>query len=222
MESWKRYCPDYEIRAWEDRNFPLGESLYARQSYQSRKWAFVSDYIRLWALWEMGGVYLDTDVELLTSLDDFLELDGFCGFESPDRVATCILGFPSRHPLIGEFLELYRNIPFVGADGNLDCTTNVARLTGLLIEKGLQLSGKKQTVAGVTVYPQDYFSPKDLATGRITVTERTRAIHHFRASWMTSRQRFHTCMAQWLGPDITQRLKRWKKKNMDGASGTET
>lgn len=211
MDSWREYCPDWEIIRWDESNSAPTETTYSRQAYEAGKWAFVSDYVRLKVLWEQGGIYLDTDVELTGPLDGLLEQEGFCGFEAPDKVATCLIACTAHHPLIGELLEEYRTRPFLRGDGSLDCTTNVERVTSVLTQKGLVPDGTGQTVAGMTIYPPDWFSPKDLTTGKITRTEHTCAIHHFSASWMTRRQRFHTFAAQCIGPVWTQRLKGMRK-----------
>ncbi len=207
MASWETFCPGFEIVRWDESNAPVQGNLYARQAYQVRKWAFVSDYVRLHALFTQGGIYLDTDVELTAPLDHFLGQEAFCGFESPEKVATCLIGSVPCHPLLRELTEQYRLLPFLRG-GVPDCITNVERITALLIEKGLSPDGQAQTVAGMTVYPCDYFSPKSLVDGKITRTPNTCAIHHFSASWMTSRQRLHTYIAQKLGPVWTKKMKR--------------
>ena len=211
MESWRKYCPGWEVVRWDESNSLPLETAYPRQAYEAGKWAFVSDYVRLKALWEQGGVYLDTDVELTASLDNLLEQEGFCGFESAEKVATCLIACTPGHPLIGRMLEEYESLSFLREDGSLDCTTNVERVTALLKKKGLVPDGTVQTVDGLTVYPPDWFSPKDLTTGKITRTPNTRSIHHFKASWMTRRQRFHTFVAQCIGPAWTKRLKGMRK-----------
>lgn len=204
MKSWAENCPEYQLIRWDEQNAPFMDSLYAHQAYEAGKWAFVSDYVRLKALWEQGGIYMDTDVEVLRPLDRFQDAEMFMGFESRERVATCIIGAEPRHPFIGALLETYRNGTFLRADGSCDCTTNVERVTEELKKRGLRTDGTLQTVEGVTVYPTDVFSPKSLETGRIRLTPESCTIHHFDASWMTHSQKRHTRIAQLLGP-------RWAK-----------
>lgn len=211
MESWQKFCPDYEITRWDASNAPLDEGIYVQQAYQAEQWAFVSDYVRLRVLEEQGGIYLDTDVELLDSLDAFLYHDFFLGFESVQELATCLLASVPGHPLIRQLSECYQGIRFLCEDGSYDRTTNVKRVTAFFLQKGLIADGSFQTVEDAVIYPQDYFSPKDLATGKIRLTKHTRAIHHFGASWMTSRQRFHMRIAQWIGPEWTKRIKGGRK-----------
>lgn len=208
MDSWKKFCPDYEFIRWDESNSPLEDNLYVQQAYQAQKWAFVSDYIRLYVLAKHGGIYLDTDVELLRSLDRYLIHEAFLGFECPQKVATCVIGAVSHHALIQEMAQSYSNRIFQQPDGTLEETTNVIYMTQLLAGIGLRQDGTEQTVGGVTVYPAEHFSPKDLETGKLTLTPNTGAIHHFQASWMTPRQRFHTYIAQKIGPKRTRTIKR--------------
>lgn len=207
MESWKRVCPDFKLIRWDESNSPLEDNLYVKQAFQAKKWAFVSDYVRLYALVQYGGIYLDTDVELLQSLEPYLNQAGFLGFESAGKVATCVMGAAPRHPLFEGLAEAYNGRVFLGSEGRFDETTNVLYVTRMLSECGLRPDGTGQTIGGISVYPPEYFSPKSLETGKITVTENTAAIHHFQASWMSPRQRFHTTLAQSLGPRITGNLK---------------
>lgn len=147
IASWKRYCPDYEIREWNERNFDLDLNGYCRQAYDSQKWAFVSDVARIWALHRFGGIYMDTDVEVRRPLDPLLENETFAGFESAEYVGTCLLGATAGHPLFREMLRRYASLSFLGEDGTPDLTTNVVRLTCLLTEKyGLLLPA--ETAAG--------------------------------------------------------------------------
>lgn len=208
LSSWQRFCPDYELVRWDESNSPLNANAYVQQAYAAGKWAFVSDYVRVWALCRQGGIYLDTDVELLAPLDDFLDNEAFMGFEAIDKVATCVLACQAENSFFTRLLAEYSDKQFVCPDGSFDETTNVELVTRLLIEAGLQLNNQKQLAAGVCIYPQDYFSPKDLQTGKINCTASTVAIHHFSASWMSKRQRFNTRAAQFLGPRLTGIIKR--------------
>lgn len=208
MESWKRYCPDFELVRWDESNCCLEENGYVKQAYEAGKWAFVSDYIRLKVLFEHGGIYLDTDVELRKPLDAFLTHRAFMGFEDDTRVATCLIGAESGHPFLYEVLQKYHELTFLKNDGSYDYTTNVERMSAWLRTHGLNCDGTAQTVADVSLYPRDYFSPKNLQTGKLELSENTCAVHHFRASWMPFRNRVNTRLAQILGPDRTRTIKR--------------
>jgi len=186
----------------------LEDNLYIRQAFQAKKWAFVSDYVRLYALAEYGGVYLDTDVELLQPFDCYLNEEAFLGFECAEKVASCVIGAVPHHPLIEGLAGSYAGRTFFRPDGGWDETTNVIGITQRLQDLGLRLDGTEQRVGGITIYPAECFSPKSLETGRIAKTSRTAAIHHFQASWMSPSQRTHTRIAQWIGPLWTKRLKR--------------
>lgn len=208
IESWKRFCPGFEIMRWDESNAPLNANRYAQQAMQTQKWAFVSDYVRLAVLKEYGGIYLDTDVELTSSLEPFLDKDGFIGFQDADCVGTGLIACKQNHPFARRALALYGDLDFLLPDGSVDDTTNVERITALLVQEGLRQDNCPQTVLDVSVYPSEYFSPKNLETGKITLTEHTCAIHYFGASWMTPSQRRNTRIAQLIGPKWTKQIKR--------------
>lgn len=207
IESWKFFCPDYELICWNEDNSPIRDNPYVKQAYEAKKWAFVSDYVRLRAVEVYGGIYLDIDVELIRSLDDFLSQSAFMGFECLEKVATCVIGANAGHPMIKAAAEKYQNIYFLTEDGGCDFTTNVERLTSQLVHQGLLLNNELQIVNDITVYPSEFFSPKDLQTGKVAITPNTYAVHHFNASWMTYKQRFHMRIAQLIGPEWTKKIK---------------
>lgn len=207
LDSWKKHCPEFELVLWDEGNSPLEDNRYVRQAYEGKKWAFVSDYVRLKAVHEQGGFYLDTDVELLSSLAPFREHRGVMGFEDPVRVATCLMGAEAGHPFFRDALEEYSRLSFVKEDGSFDYTTNVERISQWLEERGLRRDGTAQRAADIDFYPARYFSPKDLETGKITLTKDTCAIHHFQASWMPAKNRRNMRLAQLLGPNLTRKIK---------------
>ena len=215
LASWQKYCPEYSLMRWDENNFSCKENEYAAEAYIAQKWAFVSDYVRLAVLYDQGGIYLDTDVEIKRPFDDLLQQAAFMGFESSDKVATCVIAAEKHHPLIKAMLDLYEGKRFINDDGYFDETTNVAKVTALLLERGLKLNDAKQSIDGMVVYPREYFSPKDLLTGRINVTKNTYALHHFNASWMTHKQKYNTRLAQFIGPEATKFAKMLLKKGRD-------
>lgn len=184
IDSWRKYCPDYIIKEWNESNFDIHCCSYVEQAYQHKKWAFVSDVARLYALYHEGGIYLDTDVEIIKPLDCFLSNKGFLGFEGTQWIATNIIGAESNNRLMKQFLNAYFQRLFVKEDGCLDMTTNVEELTKLLKEEGLVLNGKEQGVGDFTIYPSDYFSPYDYIQGKIKKTDNTYTIHWFSQSWV--------------------------------------
>ncbi len=189
LESWRKFCPDYEIREWNEDSFDITSNLYVKQAYEAKKWAFVTDYVRLYALYTQGGIYMDTDVELVKPLDSFLGESGFSGFESSGTVPTGLMAAEKGHPFIGELLREYDHRTFLKDDGTCDCTTNVVAITAAALRHGLVPDGSKQTVCGYTFYPADYFCPINVETKQYRPTNHTHAIHHFSGSWLTEEDR---------------------------------
>lgn len=186
IRSWKKFCPDFEIQEWNESNFDLEQvPAYVRQAYEAGRWAFVSDYVRLRALTEVGGVYLDTDVEIVRSLDPFLKHEAFAGFEHLERVQTGVLACRKGFPLFQEFLAYYDTAVFRRPDGSMDTTTNVEILTGICRKKGLVFNDTFQVVDGLAVYPREVFCPVDYDTMKLKKTRKTVTIHWFSGSWQT-------------------------------------
>ena len=183
--SWKKYCPDYEIIEWNESNFDINCCDYVREAYEAKKWAFVSDVARLYALVNYGGIYMDTDVEVLRSLDDLLTYDAVSGFEAKDRIPTGLMACREGQSLFVELLNEYDAIHFLRKDGTYDTTTNVTRITNTCLKYGLQLNNTLQTVNGFTLLPCDYLCPKDCETHALTITKNTYVIHHFDGSWLS-------------------------------------
>lgn len=183
IESWKKYCPDYEIKEWNESNFDLNSNAYVKEAFEAKKWAFITDYVRLYAMVSEGGIYMDTDVEVTKSLDDFLQLQAFSGFEDGENVPTGIMACEKGFPLFAEMLHDYDHRHFKLEDGSYDITTNVVTITNICKKKGLMSNNQKQTIEGFTIFPKDWFCPKDYASGKILLTKNTHTIHHFSGSW---------------------------------------
>jgi len=189
IKSWKKFCPDFEIIEWNEDNFDISQApLYVRQAYEAGRWAFVTDYVRLKAMLEMGGIYMDTDVEVIKPLSPYLKHKGFAGFEHPERVQTGLLACEKDFPLFREFIAYYDTASFLNPDGSHDITTNVQILTRLCVEKGLKLDGSYQEVADFAVYPVEYFCPVDYDTEKLHKTRKTVVIHWFASSWHTEEE----------------------------------
>lgn len=190
IKSWKKFCPDYEIKEWNESNFNLDLFPYAREAYDAKKFAFVTDIVRLYALYHEGGIYMDTDVELLKSLDTFLHHHAFSGFESEDKVPTGIMASEQGGRWAKENLEYYIGKHFLKDDGSPDLTTNVTIITEYMINHGLLLNNTYQEIEGLfAMYPKDYFCPKDFLTQEMEVTGNTVCIHHFNMSWHSAASR---------------------------------
>ena len=186
IDSWKKYLPDYEIKEWNEDNFDLESYPYVKEAYENRKFAFVTDVVRLYALYNEGGIYMDTDVEVLKSLDPFLVHHAFSGFEDETNVPTGIMASEKHGKWALENLHHYDNLHFVKEDGSLDLTTNVVTITNYMLKYGLKQNNTYQDFPDlITMYPKDYFCPKSYKDGKIYLTDNTVTIHHFAGSWVS-------------------------------------
>lgn len=221
IESWKKYCPDYEIKEWNEDNFDLDLFPYVREAYDARKFAFVTDVVRLYALYHEGGIYMDTDVEVIKPLDSLLTYDAVSGFESPTQIPTGLMASRDGHPLFKELLEEYDGIHFLRPDGTLDITTNVIRISNTCRKYGLRLDNTLQTVRGFTLLPKDYLCPIEQEGHRLVLTENTLCIHHFAGSWVTGKALWKKRIARLLGSRLTRSiiaLKRFLKKRIKSSN----
>ncbi|MCC8071798.1 MAG: glycosyl transferase [Bacteroidales bacterium] len=189
IESWKKYLPGYEIKEWNEDNFDLSQWPYAQEAYEHRRFAFVSDIARLYALYNEGGIYMDTDVEVVKSLEPLMNYQAVSGFESMTRIPTGLIASISHHPIIFELLNDYKDIHFVKSDGSLDLTTNVKRVTDTMLQHGISLNNTLQTIDGFTFLPVDYLCPKNYKGEMINFTQNTLVIHHFAGSWLTDEEK---------------------------------
>ncbi len=192
MESWKIFCPDYEIKRWDESNYDVTVNRYMDQAYQRKSWAFVSDYARLQIIFENGGIYLDCDVELIRNLDDFLGETMFCGFEDQNHINLGLgYGAVSGHPYLKRLMEYYESLEFVNPDGSLNQVPCPSYQTAVLKEFGIRDDNTFQRKEGITVYPTEMFSPLS-GWGEGEITDRSCSIHHFGASWKTEEEREKT------------------------------
>lgn len=186
MESWHKFCPDYQIIEWNESNYDVSKNAYMYQAYKSKKWGFVPDYARLDIIYHHGGIYLDTDVELIQNLDDLLYQEGFAGFENSSAVNLGQgFGAVPGLPIIKEMLDIYKDMQFINADdGSLNMIASPHWQTMTLKEHGLRTDGEYQIIDGFTVYPEKVLCGKSFYTRRIRLKPYTRAIHHFDGSWL--------------------------------------
>ena len=205
IESWKKFLPDYEIKRWDESNWDVRCCDYVSEAYDARQWAFVSDYARFDILYRYGGLYFDTDVELIKSINDVLTRGSFMGFETDwdgDSGGTVNpglgLGAIPGLSLYQTLLVTYQGNHFVNPDGSFDQTTVVTRTTKVLLGRGLERKSGIQQVDGVWIYPSEYFNPKDFQTGEIHLARNTRSIHHFNMSWYSPEQKFEHDVNEWL------------------------
>lgn len=190
IETWKRNLPGYKIIEWNEMNFDINSNQYVKEAYNAGKFAFVSDYVRVFVLYNYGGIYLDTDVEVYKSFDDLLHHKSFWGFEQENYIATSTIGAAQGNELIGMFLNSYKGKSFITNDGKYNDLTNVAIITDILQRMGLVPNGQYQEIEGMGVfYPQTYFSPFDYINCQKFTTVNTYAMHHFYKSWLPPKAR---------------------------------
>ncbi|MGS2779033.1 glycosyltransferase family 32 protein [Robertmurraya sp. GLU-23] len=190
IQSWKNILKDYEIIEWNEANFDIHSNTFVKEAYESGKFAFVSDYVRVFVLYHQGGIYLDTDVEVFQSFDKFLHHESFWGFEQENYIATSTIGAKEGNKLIGQFLDSYKSKVFKNEDGSFNELTNVAIVTKILESSGLKRDDSLQIIEGIgAFYPQTYFSPYDYINIRKFITEETVTVHHFYKSWLPTSAR---------------------------------
>ncbi len=184
IDSWHKYMPNYEYKLWNEDNFDVASVPYVKEAYDSRKFAFVTDYVRLYALFTEGGVYMDTDVEVLKPLDDLLELPAFTGYEGSKTKppVTGIMASEAHGEWVKEQLDSYNDAHFIQQDGSLDTTTNTIRISRIMQGNGFVQNGHYQVYKDLHVFPTDYFCPRQ-TTGEFLLTENTYCDHHFMGTW---------------------------------------
>lgn len=189
ISSWKKFLPDYEIKEWNINNFDINKNDYIREAYEAKKYAFVSDYIRLYVLYKYGGIYMDTDVKVLKSFNDLLKNKAFMGFESMNRIATCIIGSEKGNQIIKEMLNLYNDKHFIKKNGEYDLTPNTVLIKSILKKYDIIYNNILQKKNIITIYPIEYFCSLNGMTGEINVTLNSYAIHLFNASWLSQKEK---------------------------------
>ena len=185
IASWKKFCPDFEVREWNEDNCDYLSIPFMAEAYQAKKYAFVSDVMRLIVLEQYGGVYFDTDVEVVRDISGLLADEGFIGFENDGFVNSgqTIAAIP-HHPVVQAMIEEYRKLHYVGPDGSINAVGCPHVNTDVMKRFGLACNGREQVIAGIHVYPADYFNPLDSVTGKLTKTEHTYSIHWYSMSWL--------------------------------------
>jgi mannosyltransferase OCH1-like enzyme len=195
IASWKKFLPDYEIKEWNEDNFDVNITTYTAEAYKAKKYAFVSDYARFWILYNYGGLYFDTDVEILKPIDDIVAKGGFMGMEKTEGntfdkfdsntvliAAGLGLGVEKGHTLYKEVLDIYNKKHFITWSGNFTGTV-VTTTTNLILSKTTIIKDKINEFQGIYIYPDEYFDPMNFYTGEITITPNTRSIHKYATTW---------------------------------------
>ena len=198
IASWRKFFPDYEIKEWNEDNFDVNIIQYTKDAYAAKKYAFVSDYARFWILYHYGGVYFDTDVEVIRPMDDIIEKGAFMGLESSSHDGEGMiavnpgLGMASGKDNIvySVFLDEYKGLSFYDANKGINRYTMIPMVSRYFVDSGLEgINDRIEAISGINIYPTDYFNPYDSKTGDLSITRNTRTIHWYSASWLSWTER---------------------------------
>ena len=213
IASWHLLMPDYEYKLWNEDNFDVGSVPYTEEAYKAKKYAFVSDFVRLWALCHEGGVYLDTDVEVFKPFDDLLQYKAFAGFEGSKYVplGTCVMASEADGVWVQEQLSYYQDRHFVGSDGSFDMTTNVQFITEKMCDQGFVTNGIEQDYKDLHVFPVEYFCPKH-TTGEYIRTNNTYCDHLGLGSWTMTSGGWKAALGKVIGPKCMTWMIKTKRK----------
>ncbi len=214
IASWKKFFPDFEIKEWNESNFDIRQNKYISQAYDAKKYAFVSDFARFQVLYDQGGLYFDTDVEVIKPFYEFFESDAFAAFETDEFVAPGLVLW-ARDPgneILSEILQTYSELDFIKPDGSYNTVTICKYFTALLQKHGLKNdNGTVQKIGSFSVFPREYFCPFDDLTGVMNKTENTCAIHWYAKSWMNKkdiiRNKITRILHRYLGTDFFRKGK---------------
>lgn len=224
IASWKKYLPDYEIKEWNEDNFDVNIIPYTAEAYQAKKYAFVSDYARFWILYKYGGIYFDTDVEVIRSIDDIVKRGNFMGFETDskpqlkeDASEASVnpglgLGGNPGLGLIKKMLDFYEGKHFKFIPDSIGQLTIVHIATEVLNQAGLKQQPGIQLVNDVWIYPTEYFCPINLKTGRIHIEANTRTIHHYSGTWQDKHFSFKEFIKKVLPENVLLKVMALKMK----------
>jgi mannosyltransferase OCH1-like enzyme len=213
MASWHKYMPEYEYKLWNEDDFDVNYIPYTKEAYEAKKYAFVSDYVRLLALEKEGGIYLDTDVEVFKAFDNLLNYKAFAGFEGSKFVpmGTCVMASEAHGEWVSEMLEVYQDRRFLKSDGTCNVTTNVQLLTSIMRQNGFVQNGVEQDYKDLHVFPVDYFCPRQ-TTGEYIRTENTYCDHLGLGSWAERGGGWKASLARWVGQKNMTRLIKLRRK----------
>ena len=210
IESWKKYCPDYEIIEWNEDNYDVHKNEYTSWCYENKKWAFLSDYVRLDIVNEHGGIYFDTDVELIKNINGLIKYEAFYGFEKENIINTGEgLGSIAGHCVITEMLKVYEELEINQEFRPVNCP---ALNTKALNKFGIKLDGTKQNIFGAEILPVDYLNPYDDPTGVLNVTENTVSIHWYSKSALSKKSIFRSKITRPFHRLFGENCFRWLKK----------
>ena len=216
IASWKKWLPNCEIREWNEQNFDVNAHPYTREAYAAGKFAYVSDFARYKILEEHGGMYFDTDVEVITSLEDLLEKGAFMGIEQGTPISVnpgLGAGCPPQHPFFKEMCRYFESLSFYNPEGKPTAGFVVPGTTKHLLQHGFKRENRYQEVAGVSIYPADYFDPMDNATGKIKLSINTRTIHRSGRTWSNQRSFYIWLSRLWHRTWLYRLIQNYKAEN---------
>ena len=196
VKSWDKFCPGWKVVLWNEDTFDVNSTIWTKQAYEAKKYAFVTDYVRLKALYEQGGVYMDADVELVQPIDRFLEHEAFSGFESADTAPTGIIAAEAGQQVIKGWLDYYTDRPYL-VDGRPNMDPNVSFMTRDLRQRGMKMDDSLQNIDGMVIYPQTWFCPLSVVEIEKKITADTHAIHHFTSTWRTEKAKKDFARVKW-------------------------
>ena len=213
IDSWHKFMPDYEYRLWNEDNFDISGNAYVKEAYEAKKYAFVTDYVRLYALFTEGGIYMDTDVEVLKPYDDLLYLTGFIGYEGSKHLplGTGTMASEPHNAWVKEQLDAYDNIHFLKEDGSLDTMPNTARVSQIMRDGGFIQDGKMQVYKDMHIFPVEYFCPRQ-TSGEVLITENTFCDHHFMGSWRKGKKNWKYYLLRLVGEKNRIRIIKFKRR----------
>lgn len=207
INSWRKYCPDYEIVEWNEDNFDINLNEYTKMCYKQKKYAFLSDYLRLLIVEKYGGIYFDTDVEVISSFDDLLDNEAFFGFENDEYVNTGVgFGAEPENEIVRQMICEYEQL-IDGTHGTIGCPI---LNTEALVRQGMIRNGKMQNIKGAVIYPIDYFNPYNDATGVLKKTNNSHSIHWYAKSWMSKGIILRSVISKPI-----HRIQEWRKNRND-------
>ena len=220
MRTWKKNLPDYEFMKWDFTRFSKESSQWVKEAFDAKKYAFAADYIRLYALYNFGGIYLDMDVEVLRSYDEFLQLDTMLCYENSGKgkLEVAAFGVKEKSEWVGKCLDYYKNRSFIKSDGSYDMKVLPYVIRDCLYESEFGLVNVNSITdalsvgnKSIPVFPFDFFSPKSYDTGKIEQTFNTYSIHHFAGTWVSKSDKLHLVLWRLIPDGIKQLIKKWKK-----------